>query len=57
MIFLIVQGLSAGYLIFGSLIITADKNLASKVFFKVVPMLLGLPLAFDVFAKIMGWPV
>ncbi len=53
---IIVQGLAAFYLVGGALVIDA-KDLPSKFIFKVFPMAIGLPLAFGVVARIMGWPI
>jgi hypothetical protein len=53
----ILEALVAFYLVAGALIISAESNLASKFIFKVLPMMLGLPLAFVVAAKLLGWPV
>lgn len=52
-----VETLAAVYLIGGALVIDASANLLSKFLFKVVPVLLGIPLAFGVAAKMLGWPV
>lgn len=53
----VTQGLAAFYLIGGALMIKADSNTQSRIFFKVIPMALGLPLAFGVAGKLLGWPV
>lgn len=55
MIWVIVfQALAAFYLVTGALVIDASKNLASRIVFKVIPMMIGLPLAFAVFQQIAG---
>lgn len=51
------QAAAALYLVGGSLMINATGGLMSKFVFKVVPMCLGLPLAFGVVGHILGWPV
>lgn len=33
------------------------ENLLSMILFKVVPLLLGVPLLFVAFARYMGWPL
>ena len=48
---------AAVYLVCGSMLINANSNFQSKLVFKAVPMAIGLPIAFAVFAHIMGWPV
>ena len=51
-----VQMAAAIYLVGGALVIDC-KNFESKIIFKAVPMLIGLPMAFYVTAKFMGWQV
>ena len=52
-----VEAATSFYLISGALIIDASKNMPSRFLFKVVPMMLGLPLAFAVVARLKGWPL
>ena len=51
---IVTQAATAFYLVAGSLVIDASSNFASKVIFKVIPMLLGVSLAFGVFAQVKG---
>lgn len=53
----VIHALTASYLIAGSLLINASSNLPSRIAFKVIPMALGLPMAFGVFALLLGWPL
>lgn len=55
--YLIVQGAAAAYLVGGSLAINVAPNLPSRIYFRVIPMAIGLPLAFGVAAQLLGWPV
>jgi hypothetical protein len=52
-----VQGVAAIYLVGGSILLEANSNLQSKIFFKVVPMFLGQLLAFGIAARLLNWPV
>jgi hypothetical protein len=52
----IIEGMTAVYLISGSMILEAN-NIQSKVYFKVIPMGFGIALAFGVVAKVAGWPI
>jgi hypothetical protein len=49
---LCIQGATAAYLIVGVTILKASDNLASKIIFKAIPMVLGLALAFGVYEQV-----
>lgn len=49
---LCIQGATAAYLVLGATIINAGDNLASRLIFKVIPMALGLALAFGVYEQV-----
>lgn len=51
------EAAAAFYLVGGSLVINATGGLRAKIIFKVIPMCIGLPLAFAVAAKMLGWPI
>jgi hypothetical protein len=54
---IVVEAFAAIYLVGGALPIDASENLPSRFVFKVIPMALGLPLAFAVAAQLLGWPI
>lgn len=51
-----VQAAAAFYLVGGALVINCE-NIPSKIVFKVIPICIGLPLAFAVAGKLLGWPI
>jgi len=55
--FIVAQAAAAIYLVLGPLMINASPNIESRIAFKVIPMSIGIPLAFGVVAQWMGWPV
>lgn len=52
----IAQLFAALYLIGFALIIKTD-DIQSSLFFKVAPMMLGLPLLIGTIGKVLGWPI
>lgn len=51
-----VETAAAVYLVGGALIVDT-KGIPSALLFKATPMAIGMPLAFSIAAKLLGWPV
>lgn len=51
------QGAAAIYLVGMAVTLDPSKNWPSRLLFKLAPMAIGLPLAFGVAGKILGWPI
>jgi hypothetical protein len=50
------QAAAAAYLVLVPLLINTE-NIKSALLFKVFPMSIGLPLAFGVAGRLLGWPI
>ena len=53
----IVQALGAAWLIWIGVIMNATGGYTSSFIFKVVPVCLGTFMAFNLYARLMGWPL